>query len=529
MTKYIFALVAVVISVGRVLAGPAGYSVSAGPYSVGGVVCSATISVLYDCGSGTAQCTASCSSAAGDARCSFNWPSGSKEVGNGEQFSISVSPGSQISASAGGKWAPDWNYLHGGNGSPVTLGGQKKVTVSVRNDSAVSKEYQLMQGTDSIGSLSLASGNGLIQQFQTCSQAEVFVLEKIRDYQMDGTSWVAVPGAVNTTDVTPRTYTPGAAAIIPSDNGTPTYDIPQGPAPADTSGGASSGTVWTPATDSTTPTDLLTKPVYREGVDKITSSIRGVSTSIGVINTQMTQANTKLGTIADGLQADREQRAADNAAASNAAAQAITSGQQQGAEAGTAAAMIIGTAPTAAPVAPAVGDYHTAMQITLPAAFGGKTIDMDPMSRPGLKSIANAFRTALAWLVLVTLGGFIWKEMSEWVRGFSTIRQASGNPVAAGTGAQATALIAAGLMTAAIVVAMTALVSWSFGDITFAMIKSQATIHPLAGFSAAVIGFLAEFFPIATIVSALIARFTFNLYGSALFATCSAVIRFIVP
>lgn len=209
--------------------------------------------------------------------------------------------------------------------------------------------------------------------------------------------------------------------------------------------------------------------------------------------------------------------------------------QSQGAAAGAAAADIIngkgGAAPSALGFDPSgnAGDYASALQFTMPVAFGGATFDFNPFSRPGLLSVAHWFREATRWLALVTLGIWAWVQMADWVRGLSTIRQATGNAVAAGTGAQATALIAAGLMTVAIVVASTALMAWTFGGIGFGALRDASGLNPLVGMSSAVVGFLGEIFPIATLLSCLVARFTFNFYASAIFSTCAAVVRFIVP
>jgi hypothetical protein len=188
-----------------------------------------------------------------------------------------------------------------------------------------------------------------------------------------------------------------------------------------------------------------------------------------------------------------------------------------------------GAAPLAGAVLEAGSDYTSMMAVTFPAAFGGGTFNFNPFTSDRLLGVSHWFRFAVQWLVLVTLGAALWKDMGEWVRGLSTMRQAQGNTIAAGTGAQATALVAAGLITAAVVVCTAGLMAWSFGDVSFAAIRSMAVSSPLLGMPAAALGMLSEILPVATIVSCAIARYSFRFFGASLFATCSAIVRFIVP
>jgi hypothetical protein len=175
------------------------------------------------------------------------------------------------------------------------------------------------------------------------------------------------------------------------------------------------------------------------------------------------------------------------------------------------------------------GDYATALKVQFPAAFGGATVDLNPFSHSGLLTVAHWFREACRWLALVLLGVYLWQEMGTMVQGFSTMRQAQGNAVLGGTGAQATALVAAGLITAAVVVAMTALMSWSFGELSFAAVSAVASTSPMIGLPAAAVGMLSEVLPVSTIIGCALARYSFKFYATGLFATCAAVVRFVVP
>lgn len=375
--------------------------------------------------------------------------------------------------------------------SPSTF----KVTVSLFNSRDVAVTYKVMQGATEIGSVTLQPGTGLIQTFTTPSADPVTVLELVPDLAKDGDAWVVVDGATHTSTV--GTATP--ASVPSGGSNPPAVPISQAPdVPTNTSPNVAPAAkpVWKNVTVNSDPanqTDLLTNSVYREGVDKIVQPAKDYF--------------------------DKHQAALDANPASGAAASA-------GVSAGSAVAALFPSAPAASITASASAPTLT---VAMPAKFGGATFDFNPFASDRFASICTWFRTATAWLCLVTLGVWIWSHLGEWVRGFSTIRQATGNPVVGGTGAQATALVAAGLMTVAVVTALAALLSWSFGDITIISIRSMAGTNPLAAMPAAVLWMLDQLFPVVTMVTCFIARLTFNMYAAPLFATCSAVVRFIVP
>lgn len=277
----------------------------------------------------------------------------------------------------------------------------------------------------------------------------------------------------------------------------------------------------------------------------VDGSVKGLGPKLDALakaggGTDMTATNAKVDAVklavdavATKLEAQKTDAAAAKTAAETAATNATNQGKTQGSSAGNEARNILeskgGGAPLSMAAGPTGGDYAAALRVQFPAAFGGATIDCNPFAHSGLLTVAHWFRSACAWLALVTLGVFVWKDMGEWVRGFSTMRQAQGNTVAAGTGAQATALAAAGLITAAVVVCMTALVSWSFGDISFAAIRSLAVTSPMVGLPTAALGMLSEVLPVSTLVGCAVAKYSFRFYGASLFAACAAVVRFVVP
>ena len=202
----------------------------------------------------------------------------------------------------------------------------------------------------------------------------------------------------------------------------------------------------------------------------------------------------------------------------------------QGQAAGADIVTKYGNAPTAVDYGSGAEAEAPDFTIELPATFGGDaSFDLNPFRSDRLGPLVAWLRKAIAWAVLVGFAALIWKEFADWPRGFSPIRQASGNPVAGGTGAQATGLVAAGLMTTAIVVATTGLMSWTFGDLTLPSRAVSVAANPLQGIPSKALWLLVRVFPVVTLLSAFVSRSSFRFYGATLFATCSAVIRFVVP
>lgn len=245
----------------------------------------------------------------------------------------------------------------------------------------------------------------------------------------------------------------------------------------------------------------------------------GAATAASVIDISKTAGEIK--TLLDERLAPK---AADVQAA---AASANSSAASSGASAGSSAAAIFGSPP----VATSIDDSGTAPDLTikLPPEFGGSTVDMNPFRSDRFGPAASWFRAAMVWLVLTVLGAWVWSQVADWTRGFSTMKQARGNTVLAGTGAQATALVAAGLITVAVVVGATALMSWSFGEISFSLIRTVSLRNPLVGLAGGALWMLNNLFPVATIVTALVARMSFNMFAAPLFATAAAAVRFVIP
>lgn len=271
----------------------------------------------------------------------------------------------------------------------------------------------------------------------------------------------------------------------------------------------------------------LTAPLYREGVDKVVAAVmNGSGGSGGGSGSSGSDpaANSDREAVATAIKQANQLTDFNELTPSASKGEMLSAGENARAQ----MVSLFGSAPTS------VGyELNTSgaplLEIALPVAFGGATFDLNPFQSPRLLTVASWFRTAVAWLAIVLLGKWIWEQLAEWVRGYATIQQAKGNPVVGGTGAQATALAAAGLMTAAIVVAVTSLLAWSFGTMNLPAFVASVTTNPVATIPAGVLWMLDQILPVFTLVSCLVARISFNIYASSLFAGCAAVVRFIVP
>lgn len=312
----------------------------------------------------------------------------------------------------------------------------------------------------------------------------------------------AKPDATAETVQTPAIAVPPAAVNVVEDGTTPTSGnsivVPSptvSPSVAPTPSG-SGGVIWRSPPGSG---GGLTDATFKEGIDKI---VTGQSKLVLVAEAQ---------TAAKG--------AGEAATAGSAAA---------GAAAKTTAVASYPSAPSTTGYT-ASGGAAPSMVFTLPGIMGGHVINVNPFAEGRFSGLADWFRGALAWVTLVILGIWTWGQVAEWTRGFSTVRQAQGNAVIGGTGAQATALIAAGIITTAIVVGTTALIGWSFGEISLPTMVAKISTNPLSGLASGSLWLLDQFFPLGTMLAALVARMSFHIFASSLFAGVATLVRFVVP
>lgn len=385
-----------------------------------------------------------------------------------------------------------------GSGPPATV--PKKVSVSHYNDKDYTVVVALTKNGSIIGTVDVAPNTLFSQSFNVDAlDTDVYgVLLQVKSYIVsEAGTWTPASGTnttVSTTTVPPEKVVPTATAVTPANTTViPTPASPNMPGTANTNGGS----VWrSPAGNVTT--DGLTNAVFREGIDKVTTRL------------------------------DAADRVAKKVESLEAAKPATSEMSAQGSAAKSQAEGIIGTAPTGLGYTLSATGAPT-LALAMPAKFGGATFDLNPFQSDRFATVCAWFRTACAWLAIALLAGWVWTQLGDWVRGISSVQQAKGNTIAAGTGGQATSLLAAGLMTAAIVISLTALLAWGFGEINVPALVASVTTNPVATVPAGVLWMLDQVLPVSTLITCLVARVTFNMYAAAVYAGCAAVVRFIVP
>jgi len=246
------------------------------------------------------------------------------------------------------------------------------------------------------------------------------------------------------------------------------------------------------------------------------------------IKTNTANTVTAINEVKDAIQAQQDTKEQAQTAATAANATAAT----QSAAAVTGIAALIPARPTTLGYSPDTSGNGDFFKIEMPSSMsksGGITVDFNPFREDRMGPLASWMRQAMAWLVLCLLAYMVFNKTQETIQAASMAQQAKGNTIAAGTGGQATSLIAAGLMTAATVVLVTGIFSYAFGDITIPALISNLSANPLSTAPAHMIWVLDKVIPVATVLTAFIARISFPLYLQSLFAVYMTVVRWIVP
>lgn len=158
----------------------------------------------------------------------------------------------------------------------------KKWTIALKNESDVPIKYKIIaQAADDsfhqVGStLTMQPHTALIQVIAApAGYHDALVYYELNDVEWtDGQGWAVAPGATVTGQATNGGNTPATSQLNSWDDTIPEIvnpidfpaGVPSGPAPSISSGGA----IWSA---NTATVDVLTKPVYREGVDKLIATI----------------------------------------------------------------------------------------------------------------------------------------------------------------------------------------------------------------------------------------------------------------
>lgn len=406
------------------------------------------------------------------------------------------------------------NVLVSWDGPPT-----KKVRVELQNPSAVHEmKYKIFQDGVEIAEVTVPPATSMVDTIEVPGSSVVEVAAYVVGVERDGPSWVRDEEAV--TELGPVETESGIPQEPSTEDPPPKekYKSPLVMPPDDLPEAGSSTGIWDKGTD-TKPDDLLTNATFKQGVDKLLKSQKSGN---GLSNGLLEEIRNAVSEHRD-IAKDRAKQEKD-AIDANPSDSTMSS---QGSSAETAIRALYGEAPSAV-------DYEgsgsaPSFTLSLPSMMGGGSIDWNPFRSDRWGPMASWCRQFMSWLCIVLLGGWIWQQIGEWTRGLAGLRQARGNPVVGGTGAQATALVAAGLMTTAIVVCTTAILAWAFGSISLSTILSTVGLNPLGSMPSAILWCLDQIFPLATMLTCLAARLSFNLYASALYAGCAAVVRFVVP
>jgi hypothetical protein len=447
---------------------------------------------------------------------------------------------------------------------------QFHITVVVpANDTDHAVGYRLMQGATVLGELTQQPGAApIIQTFTTTSADPVVLFESVQGFDFDGVSWFESPGAVRTRAVTPSvapqpgpgpSATPQAAAVpptAPSPADSPTPNAPPPPASNPVPAGPAAP-VWKPTAPepSGSAPDVLTKPVFREGVDKLYGPLSDIRTNTASANAQLGGLNNKFdavrtaveaGTAAaqgtkasvdavksavDGLKASSDALEADrkrpfDSAASLSSLQS-SAGSSQSAVAGVFANRLPGTS-----VAVTGGT----------AAFPEAVIDVAGTQvrlGVGTTGLADEGRAVLiAGRALLLLAMAVWffrgcqDSFTAYVVGLGNAGPAGGALLGIENLAPGVAQVKHGASAAAIVAATTAAVAVIVALVdTLASVSGVSLLGLTGGWSltglGSAYGFLDTFFPVGAFVSLAVLRTAFGYLVAPVYLGAAALARFL--
>jgi len=160
-------------------------------------------------------------------------------------------------------------------------------------------------------------------------------------------------------------------------------------------------------------------------------------------------------------------------------------------------------------------------------------ISYDPADHPWLSDFLNFFKASVSWLITLWITLYTWRTLAQLMKEAAVSPQAKGNAAIAGTGGQATSLIAAILITALIVALPAAY--WAVSD-TATAFGADLTNNPFAaaaqsGSGPLAIGAYLFFysFPVQVALSAGAAYLVISRAAMLMLSLVQTAIRFIVP
>ena len=338
-------------------------------------------------------------------------------------------------------------------------------------------------------------------------------------------TWSVLEGAVTTGTVATVTPSTNPTVVGPD---SPDFIGPKIPDGFQLTSGEDGKAVWSAPPN----TGSLTDKAYKEGIDKTTSALseinktlKGQGSSGGGGGTGEETGDTgthdRLDSIAEKMDAEAAsiQAALD---ANPSAGQASSSGSSAASSESAAVKQLDAPNVSVSASAPVFG-------ITMPAAFGGRTFDLNPFQSSRFASICAWHRKACEWLAIVLFGLWCAKEASAMSRGLTAARQATGNAVFGGTGGQATAFIAAGIITVIIAVAIVALFTFSTTNLGGGTLLSVIDDDPFSGLVGGAVWMMDQLFPLGAVIACFAGRLVWQAASQSAFMAAAAAIRFVVP
>lgn len=425
-------------------------------------------------------------------------------------------------------WAPAGNGYSESNTVTVTVtvrGYRIRVPLAA-NTGDYTVMYDVSQGGTVITSLvQLKGAPARTQIVEVPGPGNVTVTPRIVGVKKDGSLWVE--DSTEQTNLTPTIVTP--VPVVDEGDEVPesTVTAPQTPKPGVSD---SEKSVWNP----TSETDVEAKDnTMKEGFDKVVSAVDAVNATLKArllqqsgpdiigggeegenLGEKIDQTNEHLQKIAD--RTDLETDAIENNPTP--ASVSSTSSEQR-----TATEQAFGSAQTPTITAPAAPTSQGMLLVTIP---GHGSINLDPASDPDALALCNFIKQVISWIALLVYSWFAWGEFKTLCALLTVAPQAKGNPVIGGTGAQATAIVAAVAITVLLV---------SFPSLywAFSQLPEDIASNPFAGATGVISGIslylLYLVIPVGLILTLISQAFALRKFGLVTSMAIATSIRFIVP
>jgi len=169
----------------------------------------------------------------------------------------------------------------------------------------------------------------------------------------------------------------------------------------------------------------------------------------------------------------------------------------------------------------------TAWTVSMPLGFGQHVdLDLNPLDYAIVADVLAWFKVCITFLVLAVFEWFIWDEFTTYWRTSWAVGQARGGAVIGGSGSQATALLAGGIIVAVLIGLVPVLFSM-FGDRFTALGGSPGSseLSPTAGAFGLAFQVVRAAIPLTLIFACITQAFLVKKFGSQMFGAAAAAIK----